>query len=171
MKVCSGAYCNTTNRLCLRVFHLNRDFDRLSLYDLELPFIAIPIRDGDGAAIGVLAAQPDVAADDYLTERTTFMEAVANLLSQTVRLLVNMEKGRNIASERDELRREVRAKYGFDNMVVGRSDGMRQVFDQVRRVAKWDSTVLVLGESGTGKELIANAIHYNSLARTINLYA
>ena len=139
-----------------------RLLDRLSLYDLELPFIAIPIRDGDGAAIGVLAAQPDVAADDYLSERTTFMEAVANLLSQTVRLLVNMEKGRNIASERDELRREVRAKYGFDNMVVGRSEGMRQVFDQVRRVAKWDSTVLILGESGTGKELIANAIHYNS---------
>jgi Nif-specific regulatory protein len=47
-------------------------------------------------------------------------------------------------------------------MVVGHSDGMRQVFDQVRRVAKWDSTVLILGESGTGKELIANAIHYNS---------
>lgn len=139
-----------------------RFLDRLSLYDLELPFIAIPIRDGDGSAIGVLAAQPDVAADEYLSERTTFMEAVANLLSQTVRLLVNMEKGRSIASERDELRREVRGKYGFDNMVVGHSEGMRQVFDQVRRVAKWDSTVLVLGESGTGKELIANAIHYNS---------
>ncbi len=136
--------------------------DRLALYDLELPFIGVPIRDGDGSAIGVLAAQPDVPADDYLPDRTSFMEAIANLLSQTVRLLVNVEKGRTIASERDELRREVRGKYGFENMVVGHSEGMRQVFDQVRRVAKWDSTVLVLGESGTGKELIASAIHYNS---------
>ena len=139
-----------------------RFLDRLALYDLELPFIGVPIRGGDGSAIGVLAAQPDVPADDYLPERTAFMEAVADLLSQTVRLLVNVEKGQTIASERDELRREVRGKYGFENMVVGHSEGMRQVFDQVRRVAKWDSTVLILGESGTGKELISSAIHYNS---------
>ena len=136
--------------------------DRLALYDMELPFIAVPIRDGDGSAIGVLAAQPDVPADDYLPDRTAFMEAVANLLSQKVSLLVYAEKKQSLARERDELRREVRGKYGFENMVVGHSEGMRQVFDQVRRVAKWDSTVLVLGESGTGKELIANAIHYNS---------
>jgi len=139
-----------------------RFLDRLALYDLELPFIGVPIRNGNGSAIGVLAAQPDVPADDYLPERTAFMEAVADLLSQTVRLLVNVEKGQTIASERDELRREVRGKYGFENMVVGHSEGMRQVFDQVRRVAKWDSTVLILGESGTGKELISSAIHYNS---------
>ncbi len=139
-----------------------RFLDKLALYDMELPFIAVPIKDADGSAIGVLAAQPDVPADDYLPDRTAFMEAVANLLSQTVRLLVNVEKGRSLTSERDELRREVRVKYGFENMVVGHSEGMRQVFDQVRRVAKWDSTVLILGESGTGKELIANAIHYNS---------
>ena len=39
---------------------------------------------------------------------------------------------------------------------------MRPVFEAVRQVAKWNTTVLVRGESGTGKELIANAIHYNS---------
>jgi Nif-specific regulatory protein len=145
-----------------RVASEPRFLDRLSLYDQDLPFIGVPIKDSDGAAIGVLAAQPDVPADDYLSERTAFMEAVSNLLSQTVRLLTNVEKGRNLASEREELRREVRAKYGFENMVVGHSEGMMRVFDQVRRVAKWDSTVLILGESGTGKELVASAIHYNS---------
>jgi Nif-specific regulatory protein len=139
-----------------------RFLDRLEVYDLELPFIGVPIRDADGSAIGVLAAQPDVPADEFLPDRNQFMAAVSDLLSQTVRLLVHVEEGQTIASERDELRREVRAKYGFDNMVVGHSEGMRRVFDQVRRVAKWDSTVLILGESGTGKELIANAIHYNS---------
>ncbi|TNE77875.1 MAG: nif-specific transcriptional activator NifA [Gammaproteobacteria bacterium] len=139
-----------------------RFLDRLELYDLNLPFIGVPIRDTDGSPIGVLAAQPNAPVDDYFPDRTAFMEAVADLLSQTVRLLVNVEKGQNLTSERDELRREVRGKYGFENMVVGHTDGMRRVFDQVRRVAKWDSTVLVLGESGTGKELIASAIHYNS---------
>ncbi len=139
-----------------------RFLDKLALYDMELPFIGVPIRDIDGSAIGVLAAQPDVPADDYLPERTTFVKAVGDLLAQTARLLVNVERGQSLASERDELRREVRGKYGFENMVVGSTDNMRRVFDQVRRVAKWDSTVLVLGESGTGKELIASAIHYNS---------
>ncbi len=139
-----------------------RFLDRLSLYDQELPFIGVPIRDADGSPLGVLAAQPDVPADDYLPERTAFMETVADLLSQTVRLLINVEKGQNLVNERDELRCEVRAKYGFENMVVGHSEGMQRVFEQVRRVAKWDSTVLILGESGTGKELIASAIHYNS---------
>lgn len=139
-----------------------RFLDRLEVYDLELPFIGVPIRDGQGKSIGVLAAQPDVPADEFLPDRTRLLTAVADMLSQTVRMLVYAEEGQSIASERDELRREVRAKYGFDNMVVGHSEGMKRVFDQVRRVAKWDSTVLVLGESGTGKELIANAIHYNS---------
>jgi Nif-specific regulatory protein len=47
-------------------------------------------------------------------------------------------------------------------MVVGRTEGMRRVYDQVKRVGKWGSTALILGESGTGKELIASSIHYNS---------
>ncbi len=145
-----------------RVSSEPRFLDKLSLYDMDLPFIGVPIRDQDGSAIGVLAVQPDVPADDYLPDRTTFLKAVSDLLSQTTRLLVNVERGQSLVRERDELRREVRGKYGFENMVVGNTDAMRRVFDQVRRVAKWDSTVLVLGESGTGKELIASAIHYNS---------
>jgi Nif-specific regulatory protein len=139
-----------------------RFLDRLGLYDMEMPFIAVPIKTHEGNTIGVLAAQPDSRADELMADRARFMEIVANLLAQTVRLVVNIEDGREVANERDELRREVRAKYGFENMVVGHTASMRRVFDQVRRVAKWDSTVLILGESGTGKELIASAIHYNS---------
>ncbi len=42
---------------------------------------------------------------------------------------------------------------------------MQKIFNVVEKVAKTNSTVLVLGESGTGKELIARAIHRLS-ART-----
>jgi DNA-binding NtrC family response regulator len=39
---------------------------------------------------------------------------------------------------------------------------MLEVFENARRAAATDSTVLITGESGTGKELIAEAIHQNS---------
>lgn len=40
---------------------------------------------------------------------------------------------------------------------------MQKIFNVVEKVAKTNSTVLVLGESGTGKELIARALHKLSL--------
>lgn len=43
--------------------------------------------------------------------------------------------------------------------IIGRSKAMQAVFRILSRVAKTDSTILIMGESGTGKELIANAIH------------
>jgi formate hydrogenlyase transcriptional activator len=46
--------------------------------------------------------------------------------------------------------------------IVGSSEPLRKVMDQVSKVAPTDSTVLVLGETGTGKELIARAIHNRS---------
>ena len=46
--------------------------------------------------------------------------------------------------------------------IVGSSDALRKVLEQVARVAPTDSTVLIQGETGTGKELIARAIHNRS---------
>ncbi len=43
--------------------------------------------------------------------------------------------------------------------IIGQSSSMRKVFDLVKTVAPYDSTVLVSGASGTGKELIARRIH------------
>ena len=43
--------------------------------------------------------------------------------------------------------------------IVGASECMRDVLDNVKIVGTSDITVLILGESGTGKELIAQSIH------------
>jgi DNA-binding NtrC family response regulator len=42
--------------------------------------------------------------------------------------------------------------------MLGRSDGMRRVYEAIRRVAQSASSVVIRGESGTGKELVARAI-------------
>jgi formate hydrogenlyase transcriptional activator len=49
--------------------------------------------------------------------------------------------------------------------VVGSSQSLSDVLDQIRTVAPTDSTVLIEGETGTGKEVIANAIHAHSNRR------
>jgi len=46
--------------------------------------------------------------------------------------------------------------------IIGRSQNLRRILQEVEIVAKTDATVLVFGETGTGKELIARAIHSQS---------
>jgi formate hydrogenlyase transcriptional activator len=53
---------------------------------------------------------------------------------------------------------EIRNKFGFAD-IVGRSNSLRRVLDDIAMVAPADSTVLIHGETGTGKELIARAVH------------
>lgn len=47
---------------------------------------------------------------------------------------------------------------GLDRL-VGESDAMRKVREQVRAVASSHGTVLITGESGVGKEVVARAVH------------
>jgi len=43
--------------------------------------------------------------------------------------------------------------------VIGRSEGLVDVYRVIDRVADTNCTVLITGESGTGKELVARAVH------------
>jgi DNA-binding NtrC family response regulator len=81
---------------------------------------------------------------------------------RVISLLVEraLEKQTLILQNRD-LRSRLEDKFHFRN-IVGRSEKMVKIFELVRHIAPYDSSVLIIGESGTGKELIANAIHYNS---------
>lgn len=49
--------------------------------------------------------------------------------------------------------------------MMGTSDAVKKIVEQVRIVAATDFTVVIIGETGTGKELVARAVHQNSLRR------
>ena len=68
-----------------------------------------------------------------------------------------------LAVVRKELGRE-RGRYDYTS-IVGASDAMRTVFQQMDRIIESELPVLVHGESGTGKELIARAIHFNGVRK------
>ena len=70
--------------------------------------------------------------------------------------LVNLE--REIEYYKNELGKERRAKYSFED-IIGSSQEINKVKIMAARVARTDSNVLIYGESGTGKELFAHAIH------------
>jgi Nif-specific regulatory protein len=137
-----------------------RFLNRLGVYDPDLPFIGSPLAVGQGEVVGILAAQP--SNNRFLGEQARFMEMVANLIAHSVNMLWVLERKQSeLANERDYLKQTLVKNYRFEN-IIGHSEPMLKVFDIIRQVAKWHTTVLIRGESGTGKEVVANAIHFNS---------
>ena len=60
--------------------------------------------------------------------------------------------------EKQYLEEELNLEHSFED-IIGESQGLKKVLNQVETVAATDVTVLILGETGTGKDLVARAIH------------
>ena len=95
-------------------------------------------------------------AYDYITKPVHLYE-LGSLVERALERVHFLE-------ELQVLRKGLSDKYGFEN-IVGRSQALLFILDQVARVAPTDATVLILGETGTGKEVLAKAVHRNSHRR------
>ncbi len=76
-------------------------------------------------------------------------------------LTVTLQKAREgqlLLAENKFLKETLETGYK-DELILGKSEKIKEVLSLVAQVAKSNSTVLILGESGTGKELVARAIH------------
>ena len=70
------------------------------------------------------------------------------------RTLESQELTREVVQLKTELQKDVDLE-----SYMGKSQEIRKVLEQIRKVAGTTFTVLIEGESGTGKEIVANAIH------------
>ena len=80
---------------------------------------------------------------------------------EIILILRKAEEREQLRKENQLLRKEVAREYSFEN-IVSKNERMRELFDIIKKVSRYKSTVLITGESGTGKELVARALHYNS---------
>lgn len=103
--------------------------------------------------------------EQYTIRHFNILKGVKNTLRISLENMFSSfsikEMSAQLQLEKNYLESVVKETYNFEHM-IGESEAMLNVFNQISEVAGVDATTLILGETGTGKELIARAIHENS---------
>ena len=89
-------------------------------------------------------------AIDYLTKPVD--------LERLRKILDGARRKAALQEQVDKLRQELR-ELGRFGKIVGSSQPMQEVYDQIERVAPTDASVFIIGDTGTGKELVAETLH------------
>ena len=116
---------------------------------------------GHSGIVGVLSLgtrREDAFSQDDLPFLIQIAHQVA-IAIENARTFGEVSDQRNkLVMEKLYLEDELRSELKFEE-IVGRSEALRRVLEQIETVAPTDSTVLIYGETGSGKELIARAVH------------
>jgi DNA-binding NtrC family response regulator len=75
-----------------------------------------------------------------------------------------LKENLRLSEENEYLKTSISEPFALDK-IVGKSQVMKKLQEDIYLAAQSGATVLIRGESGTGKELVAKAIHYNSPRR------
>ena len=126
-----------------------RDEERL----VDLPTLVITAHGTSNNAIDAI----QLGAYDFVTKPFDLDDVLA-----TIRRVLDHSA---LQKEVAQLRQQVSEVSPRSGEIIGSSAAMVNVFKEIGRVAKTNSTVLITGESGTGKELVAKAIHQHSERR------
>ena len=146
--------------------------EALAEFRPQLLLVDITLPDGDGLAVlrSAREAQPDLEAV-VLTGSSSIDHAIEALRAGATDYLLKplrpaqlesvyqrIAERRRLELEVDALRTELQETGRLGEM-VGRSEAMKAVFEDLRKVAGTNAPVLISGPSGSGKEVAARTIH------------
>ncbi|UCC32512.1 MAG: sigma 54-interacting transcriptional regulator [Phycisphaerales bacterium] len=93
-----------------------------------------------------------------VTLRREDQRRIATALSEVSRL-------KDLLAAENRYLRSERKRHSPHSEIIGKSEAIKEVLEQIDKVAPTDVTVFLLGETGTGKGLFAEAIHQRSRRR------
>ena len=128
---------------------------------LATSVICAPVRMGGHihGLVHLYTTDAEVTTDP---EDLEFTLAVADTVGVA---LENLKKRQELAEDLNQVQTEnvnLREQLGVQSEIVGSSEVMLRVSQQIARAAPSRATVLIRGESGVGKELVARAVHFSS---------
>ncbi len=138
-------------------------FQSIQLHQIK-SIIGVPIKRND-EIWGIILADSIKNRKDFTDGNLLFLDFFSNLVSLALDKIIQLTELQN---ENLILKNQIESIKTIPEL-VGVSPAMKNLKSLIYKVAKTDTTVLLLGESGTGKELVARAIH-NLSARSNKPY-
>jgi DNA-binding NtrC family response regulator len=119
-----------------------------------------PVGERTPPAVIVISARDDMHTTVQAVQLGAYDYLVKPLDANRIRLTVQRAlEQRQTSLVLAHFVAEGREDHGVDS-IIGKSEGIRQVYKTIGAVSTSRATVLITGESGTGKELVARAIHH-----------
>ncbi len=112
----------------------------------EWPFVPVIIMSGHGT-IETAVKATKLGAHDFIEKPLSYEQLVLSI--QNGLKFKDLEEQNVLLKQKAEVRKEL----------VGKSQAMTRLKEQIAIVAPTDAWVLIQGENGTGKELVAQTIH------------
>lgn len=145
--------------------------DRRSVAKFKLlSIMCVPFRIKD-RIVGAIYIDDRRRKDAFTSEDLEFLQAFcdqAAIALENARLMGELKTANKLLELENidmkdqitHLRTAVEERYSFGNL-IGKSKPMQKVYNDLEKIIKYDSPVIIEGETGTGKEIVANIIHYN----------
>ena len=111
------------------------------------------------------------AFDDMTTTITAMQYGAYDYLEKPVditRLKMTITRAlenRQLSKKLESLEPQDSKENELFNVMIGKSQGMREIYKKIGQASATKVTVLIQGESGTGKELIARIIHSSGITK------
>ena len=151
--------------------YLTKPFDPILLHArLNASLAAKRLHDKEAEYLENVEKLTDAAAavenETFSPERLRDVAARSDALGQLARVFQRMVNELSTRQQRlqHQVEQAIKERYKF-GPIVGKSQIMQQIYEQMTRASASDASVVIMGESGTGKELVAQTIHQRSPRR------